>query len=60
MPHGSHAEPKCHPCNGHCYQGRRCPDRAAATLDLRGVVVRVTTLLKRDKSESVGDRPLAR
>jgi hypothetical protein len=60
MPHGSDAEPKCRPCNGHCYQGRRCPERAAARLDLQQVVVRVATLIKRAKPELVRDRPTAR
>jgi hypothetical protein len=60
MPHGSNAEPKCHPCNGHCYQGRRCPDRAQARVGLHEVVVRVSTLIKRATKEIVRDRPMAR
>jgi hypothetical protein len=60
MPHGPNVEPKCHPCNGHCYQGRRCPDRAQARLDLREVVVRVSGLLRRPKPDLGRDRPMAR
>jgi len=60
MPHGFHAEPKCHPCNGHCYQGRRCPERAQAQVGLQQVVERVATLIRRAKVDLVRDRPTAR